>query len=327
MPWLGPPDLGSPNRRVSFNRYESAKRARERLPLRTGERCVVSDSEHGLLVTTLVPPSPAPAEGSSVCRLPDQSRVSVADAHKSTLPNDGAQADVLGSIASLDRAYFSRRIEEELPFLRKTVRRWHRDRANAEDLVQDTVVQALANAHLWQPGSNLRAWLVTIMRNQFLAAVAKSKRSADLLATIAGRDDHWRPDTSGARLLLRDVERGLRRLTAIQRAVLVAVGIDGKSYTEVAQTLGLSVGAVRCHLARARDRLRAAVEGGRYAVPFAPRSAPRPLPNPPCAAPRAMPILAPLPIMQSFPLPTTGLPILRTPARDAIPTPAVVGAD
>src|SRR6266849_5187010 len=62
-------------------------------------------------------------------------------------------------------AEFWQRIETEIPFLRRTVRRWHREKADADDLVQDTLVQALANAHLWQPGSDLRAWLFTIMRN------------------------------------------------------------------------------------------------------------------------------------------------------------------
>src|SRR6478609_6002590 len=54
---------------------------------------------------------------------------------------------------------FSRRNEGLLPFLRKAARRWHRDKAHAEDLVQDTIVRALANAHLWpmdQPEPNLR---------------------------------------------------------------------------------------------------------------------------------------------------------------------------
>jgi RNA polymerase sigma-70 factor (ECF subfamily) len=226
----------------------------------------------------------------------------VADGLESTpwlLP--GAEARVAGTVGGSAMAEFSRRIEDELPFLRKTVRRWHRDRANAEDLVQDTVLQALANAHLWQPGSNLRGWLVTIMRNQFLAAVAKSKRSAEFLTMIASRDGHWPHDASGVRLLLRDVDRALRRLTAIQRTVLVAVGVEGKSYSDVAQMLGISVGAVRCHLARARERLRAAVDGCRDAVPFAARPAPRAMPP--------------------------ALPILPVPARSAIPLPALVGAD
>src|SRR5215211_5333252 len=60
-------------------------------------------------------------------------------------------------------------IEAEIPFLRQAARRWrHRETADADDLVQDTLIRALANAHLWEPGTNLRAWLVTIMHNQFL---------------------------------------------------------------------------------------------------------------------------------------------------------------
>ena len=64
-------------------------------------------------------------------------------------------------------------------------RRWHREKADIDDLVQDTVVQALANAHLWQPGTDLRGWLYTIMRNRFLAGVTRSNRSAAALQTPA----------------------------------------------------------------------------------------------------------------------------------------------
>ena len=46
---------------------------------------------------------------------------------------------------------FSQQIQNEIPFLRRAVRRWHRDKADADDLIQDVLVQALANAHLWQP--------------------------------------------------------------------------------------------------------------------------------------------------------------------------------
>src|SRR5262245_45385861 len=60
-----------------------------------------------------------------------------------------------------------------------------RRKANADDLVQDVLVQALANAHLWQPGSDLRAWLYTIMRNRFLAEVNRSGRSASALKEIS----------------------------------------------------------------------------------------------------------------------------------------------
>ena len=266
-----------------------------------GRCCAVSDFEKCLFVTTFLPPAPASAEDFNAGFLPRETRCTVAGAPELAVRDPSAEASIAGTLAGSAMAEFSRRIENELPFLQKTVRRWHRDRANAQDLVQDTVVQALANAHLWQPGSNLRGWLLTIMRNQFLAVAIKSKRSAELLAAFAARDGHLPSHPSGPRLLLRDVERALLRLSAIQRTVLVAVGIDGKSYSEVARMLDISVGAVRCHLARARERLRGAVNSGRYAVPFSTRPAPRAIPP--------------------------ALPILLVPARSATPLPALVGAD
>ena len=181
---------------------------------------------------------------------------------------------------------FPRRIENELPYLRRAVRRWHREKASADDLVQDTLLQALANAHLWQPGSNLRAWLLTIMRNQFLAAIAKSRHSAEMLEEITRTDCGSSPDPREPRLLLRDVERALRRLPKTQRTVLLAVAVEGRPQEEVAHMLGISVGAMRCHLARGRDRLRTMVRGDGRPLPFAGRPAaagpaiPRPRPRP-----------------------------------------------
>ncbi len=171
---------------------------------------------------------------------------------------------------------FSQRIEDEIPFLRRTVHRWHREKADADDLVQDTLVRALANAHLWQSGTNLRAWLFAIMRNQFLAGIGKSNRLASVLQSFAHADRSRAPDPGEARLVLRDVEGALKRLPEKQRTALLLAGVEGKSYDEVAQAMGLSVGAVRCHLARGRERLRAATDGGEDTSPFARRPGPTP---------------------------------------------------
>jgi RNA polymerase sigma-70 factor (ECF subfamily) len=149
-------------------------------------------------------------------------------------------------------------IEAEIPFLRRMVRRWHREAADADDLVQDTLLRALANAHLWQPGSNLRAWLVTIMRNQFLATMSRNQRSGEAAEIIDITDQRTSAGIE-ARLTLRDVERAFRRLPAKQRSAVLLAGIEGRPYSEVARAMGLSVDAVRCHLARAREQLRKAV--------------------------------------------------------------------
>lgn len=186
-------------------------------------------------------------------------------ARRKDVPRSGAAAEVLAS------AEFCREVADQLPFLRALVRRWQRDQASADDLVQDTVLQALANRHLWQPGSNLRAWLVTIMRNRFLASVARSSRWASALAMFAATDSGSARDPHEARLTLRDVERALGRLPSKQRAAILSIGVEGKSYEEVARMMATSVGAVRCHLSRGRDRLRTAVYAGGEASPLASR--------------------------------------------------------
>lgn len=171
-------------------------------------------------------------------------------------------------------AEFSRQLECEIAFLTRTARRWHRDRADIDDLVQDTLVRALANAHLWQPGSDLRAWLYTIMRHCFLAGANKSNRSASALNEIATTDPPPLTHAAELRLLVRDLGEALRRLPANQRSAVILIGVQGKSYDEAAQSMGTSVGAVRSHLARGRDRLRTAMRGSDVRPVFSPRPAP-----------------------------------------------------
>ena len=163
---------------------------------------------------------------------------------------------------------FAQRIEDEIPFLRRIVRRWHREKSDAEDLVQDTVVQALANAHQWQPGTDLRGWLYTIMRNRFLAGVTRSNRSTAALEQIAATELRPAAEPSELRLVLRDLLAALRRLPGNQRSAVLLIGVEGKSYGEAAETMGTSVGAVRSHLARGRERLRTAVRGSDTRLPF-----------------------------------------------------------
>ena len=156
-------------------------------------------------------------------------------------------------------AAMAARLVDELPYLRRLGRRWHRGSADADDLVQDTIARALNGACSWEAGSNLRAWLATIMRNQFLAARARTRR-AKLAAELIAVEMHWSGVAdSEVQLTLRDVERAVRRLPAKQRSAVLLAGIHGKSYSEIAEVMGVTADAVRCHLARARDRLRSAV--------------------------------------------------------------------
>lgn len=169
-------------------------------------------------------------------------------------------------------ADFPQLILSQLPFLRRIACRWHQRAADRDDLVQDTLVRALANAQLWQHGTNLRAWLVTIMRNQFLASLAKSGRAADAQRIYADLQSQISLGDGTARLMLRDVDRSLHRMPNAQRQAVLLVGLEGKSYEEVAQAMGISADAVRCHLARARQYLRESVQSGRSASPVGSRS-------------------------------------------------------
>ena len=169
-------------------------------------------------------------------------------------------APVAGKV-NLPLADFHRLVEAELAYLRKAARRWHREPANTADLVHATVLQALANAHQWQPGSSLRAWLFTIMRHQFFANAARVQRSVqalDVIATAAFGHRTCEPET---RLVIRDVQRALGQLPAAQQTAIRLIGIEGRSYDEAALLMGTSIGAVRCHLARGRERLRTIVHG------------------------------------------------------------------
>ncbi len=135
-------------------------------------------------------------------------------------------------------------------------------------MLQETLLQALANGHLWQPGSDLRGWLFTIMRHCFLAGIVKSNRALAAQQICAADCPITVSDPREARLILRDVAAALRRLPIKQRAAVLLAGIEDKSYQEAAAAMGLSVAAVRSQLARGRSRLRVAVDGGETRSPF-----------------------------------------------------------
>ena len=151
---------------------------------------------------------------------------------------------------------FRRRIEEEIPRLRRYARALTRNGSRCDDLVQDTLVRALAKEHLWQPGTNMRAWLFTIMHNQNVNAVRSAMRegmtveieeqSSNLVATT---------DPTSARQL-HELDRALAQIPEEQRQVILLVGLEGMSYDDAAAVLQIPVGTVRSRLSRGRDALR-----------------------------------------------------------------------
>jgi RNA polymerase sigma-70 factor (ECF subfamily) len=147
-------------------------------------------------------------------------------------------------------------IEAELPRLRRYARALVRDVADADDLVQECLTRALTKLDLWREGSNLRAWLFTILHNQYVNRVRRAIRTGVTIEL----DDAWpplnRPATQEKRLELRDLDRALGQLPAEQRAVILLVGLEGMPYRDVGAALGIPTGTVRSRLSRGRTALR-----------------------------------------------------------------------
>jgi len=149
-----------------------------------------------------------------------------------------------------------RLVEQEIPRLRRYARALTRSSDRADDLVQDTLVRALTKGHLWQPGTDLRAWLFTIMHNQFVNTLRREVHevtSVDIehvSSTLTATTDPT------ARRQLIELDRALARLPGEQREVVLLVGLEGMSYESVAEILGVPIGTVRSRLSRGRERLR-----------------------------------------------------------------------
>jgi RNA polymerase sigma-70 factor (ECF subfamily) len=145
-----------------------------------------------------------------------------------------------------------------IPRLRRYARALVPDPGAADDLVQDTLERALGKFHLWKPGTDLRAWLFTIMHNVHVNQIRRRRESA--VFDQETMDLPVRPSHESA-LAARDLQRALDRLPSEQREVLLLVVLEEMSYQEVASTLEVPIGTVMSRLSRARDKLRVAMEG------------------------------------------------------------------
>jgi len=150
------------------------------------------------------------------------------------------------------------RLVELIPRLRRYARALVGDRAAADDLVQDTLERAWAKLHLYRRGTDLRAWLFTVMHNVHVNKVRATRATdplEDEMPELAQRA------AQGDALMVRDLDRSISRLPAEQRSVLLLVTLEDMSYDEVARTLGIPIGTVMSRLSRAREKLRAMMLG------------------------------------------------------------------
>jgi RNA polymerase sigma-70 factor (ECF subfamily) len=179
---------------------------------------------------------------------------------------------------------FGTLLEHEIPRLRRYARALTRDATATEDLVQNCLLRALTRSHLWQPGTNLRAWLFTILHNQHVNELRSHARSRMSVPLDDVESMLWEPPAQGMALQLRDLSRALDGLPQHQRQTLLLVGLEDMSYDEVAQSMSVSVGTVRSRLNRGRKMLRqlqgedggaAGRAEGRHGSAGDPRKAPR----------------------------------------------------
>ena len=150
------------------------------------------------------------------------------------------------------------RLVELIPRLRRYARALASERSAADDLVQDTLERAWTKLHLYRRGTDLRAWLFTVMHNVYVNKV-RAARATDQL------DDEM-PELAqravqGDSLMVRDLDRAIALLPVEQRTVLLLVSLEDMSYEDVARTLGIPIGTVMSRLSRAREKLRVLLFG------------------------------------------------------------------
>jgi RNA polymerase sigma-70 factor, ECF subfamily len=151
---------------------------------------------------------------------------------------------------------FGCQIEQEIPRLRRYARALTRDATRADDLVQSCLMRALAKSHLWQPGTDLRAWLFTILHNQHVNDVRRGLGEGSVVPIDDDVLSLTMPAAQHASLELRDLDRAMAQLAEEQRQVLLLVGLEGMRYDEAAAVLQIPVGTIRSRLSRGRAELR-----------------------------------------------------------------------
>ena len=124
----------------------------------------------------------------------------------------------------------------------------------ADDLVQETLLRALANIDSFQPGTNMSAWLFTILRNLFRSEYRKRRREVEDTDGSYAETLKSQPEQT-SRVEFEEFRTALNKLPDDQREALILVGASGFSYEEAAEICGCAVGTIKSRVNRARTRL------------------------------------------------------------------------
>lgn len=143
---------------------------------------------------------------------------------------------------------------DHLPALRAFALGLTRNPATADDLVQDAIVKAWTNIDKFEAGTNLRAWLFTILRNTYYSSLRKTRREVADVDGVFAESLSEKPAHDG-RLAMADFQRAFNQLPDEQREALVLVGALGASYEEAAESCGVAVGTIKSRANRGRAKL------------------------------------------------------------------------
>jgi RNA polymerase sigma-70 factor (ECF subfamily) len=146
-----------------------------------------------------------------------------------------------------------------LPDLRAFARFLVRDRVLADDLVQDTLVRALSALSQFQSGSNMKAWLFTVLRNLFFEQTRRRRRETAALSAHFPQEEAG-PGSQGDNADIQDLDRLLWSLPPLLREALVLVGAQGLTYEEAASIGNVPVGTMKARVSRARTQLARAMQ-------------------------------------------------------------------
>ncbi|MFG1345975.1 sigma-70 family RNA polymerase sigma factor [Xanthobacter autotrophicus DSM 431] len=154
----------------------------------------------------------------------------------------------------MDADNLRHQVLEFLPALRAFARSLTRNRTEADDLVQETLLKALSNIDKFDPGTNLRAWLFTILRNTYYTEIRKRRRESDGISALSHQDTNIGPSQEWS-ATLSSLKDALSHLPDDQREALVLVGAAGLSYEEAAEVCGCALGTIKSRVNRARNKL------------------------------------------------------------------------
>jgi len=147
-------------------------------------------------------------------------------------------------------------IARELPRLRRYALGLVADAAAADDLVQDCLERALRKQHLWRRHGSIRGWLYRILFRVFLNQGAQRRRARVHVSFDTVEDTMATHSSLDARVACIEIEAAMQRLPPDQRAAIVLTAVEGLSYDEAAEVMGVPIGTLRSRLFRAREQLR-----------------------------------------------------------------------